>query len=49
MRVTIVLDDNLASKLRDLQAAAIKAEKKNYSFSAIINAVIEKGLKKSKS
>ncbi len=48
-RVTIVLDDANAEKLRNLQAKMIKNSSKSVSFSHVLNIVLEDGLKKHKS
>lgn len=47
-RVTIVLDDGKAEKLRNLQAKMIKSSSKSVSFSHVLNIVLEDGLKKNK-
>jgi len=47
-RVTIVLDDINAEKLRNLQAKMIKSSSKSVSFSHVLNIVLEDGLKKHK-
>jgi len=47
-RVTIVLDDANAEKLRNLQAKMIKNSSKSVSFSHVLNIVLEDGLKKHK-
>ncbi len=47
-RVTIVLDDTNAEKLRNLQAKMIKNSSKSVSFSHVLNIVLEDGLKKHK-
>ena len=44
-RITIVLDSNIAKKLRVLQAKKIMKSTSSVSFSRIINEVLEKGLK----
>ncbi len=41
---TIVLDDDLIIKLREIQAKEIKKKFKNISFSKIINDILRKGL-----
>lgn len=46
LRVTIVLDDINAEKLRNLQAKQIKSSTKSISFSRVVNEVLEEGLKK---
>ena len=46
LRVTIVLDDVNAEKLRNLQAKQIKSSTKSISFSRVVNEVLEEGLKK---
>ncbi len=48
LRVTIVLDNALAEKLRNLQAKMIKTSSKSVSFSSVVNDVLEEGLKKIK-
>ena len=45
MRVTIVLDDKLRKLLREKQAQIIKDTTAHYSFSAVINDYLWKGLK----
>lgn len=45
-RITMVLNDNLASKLRRLQSDLIKENQKSISFSFVLNQTLEKGLKK---
>jgi hypothetical protein len=47
-RVTIVLDDSNAEKLRNLQAKMIKSSSKSVSFSHVLNIILEEGLKKYK-
>ena len=47
-RVTIVLDDTNAEKLRNLQAKMIKTSSKSVSFSHVLNLVLEDGLKKNR-
>lgn len=44
-RITIMLDDDNAKKLRILQAKKVKGSTSSISFSGVINEVIEKGLK----
>ena len=45
-RVTIVLDDDLAKKLREKQAKQIKESTKSVSFSKVLNETVRIGLKK---
>ncbi len=45
IRITIMLEEDLAKKLRVLQSKKIRATKENISFSQVINEVIQKGLK----
>ena len=45
-RVTIVLDDSNAEKLRNLQAKMIRTSSKTVSFSHVLNIILEEGLKK---
>ena len=47
-RVTIVLDDTNAERLRNLQAKMIKTSSKSVSFSHVLNIILEEGLKKHK-
>lgn len=44
-RVTIMLNSDIAKKLRTLQAKKVKESASSVSFSRIINEVLEKGLK----
>jgi len=44
-RVTIVLDNDLAKKLRFIQSKKIIKSKKNVSFSSVINGELKKTLK----
>jgi hypothetical protein len=44
-RITIMLNSDIAKKLRSLQAKKIKESSSTVSFSGIINDVLEKGLK----
>ena len=44
-RITIVLDDKLHMKLRDLQSKKLKNSVKTVSFSSIINEVLAEALK----
>jgi len=44
-RITIMLNSDIAKKLRTLQAKKIKESSSTVSFSGIINDVLEKGLK----
>jgi len=43
-RITILLDDDLAQKLRLLQAKKIKKSKKAVSFSRVLNEAVRKGI-----
>ena len=45
-RITIVLDDDVLKKLRDIQARQIKESSKSVSFSRVMNEVVRKSLKK---
>ncbi len=47
--VTIVFDDELLKKLRNIQAKLVKTEKGSVSLSRVMNDVIREGLKKKKS
>ena len=44
-RVTIVLDDSLAKKLRVIQSKKISKSNKSVSFSKVINEELRKALK----
>jgi len=44
-RVTIMLDEHLELKLRNIQAKTIKDTGRTFSFSACINETLERGLK----
>ena len=44
-RITIMLNSDIAKKLRTLQAKKIKESSSTVSFSGIVNNVLEKGLK----
>ena len=48
IRVTIVIDERNAEKLRNIQAKLIKSSSKYVSFSYVLNRVVEEGLKKFK-
>ena len=43
-RITIMLDDDLIKKLRELQAKQIKETTESVSFSAILNETLRKKL-----
>ncbi|MFQ5782176.1 MAG: hypothetical protein ACE5GR_03860, partial [Nitrosopumilus sp.] len=45
-RITVMLDQETITKLRELQAKKIKENKKSVSFSKVINEVLQKSLKK---
>ena len=44
-RVTVMIDDDLAKKLREKQAKQIKESTKSVSFSKVLNEYVRKGLK----
>ena len=44
-RVTIMLDDDLAKKLHEIQAKKIKESTKSVSFSAVLNEAVRKKIK----
>jgi len=44
-RVTILIDDNLEKKLRQLQAKRISQKQTSYSYSKVINDLLRKSLK----
>jgi len=45
LRVTIVMDGEIAKKLRALQASLITASKSGWSFSAVVHEVLDEGIK----
>ncbi len=47
IRITIMLNKELAKKLRLSQARLIQKTKKNVTFSKVLNDVVSKGLKNS--
>ncbi|MEC4848516.1 MAG: hypothetical protein RI100_04935 [Nitrosarchaeum sp.] len=44
-RITIMLNSDIAKKLRNLQAKKLRDSASSVSFSRIINEILEKGLK----
>ena len=46
LRTTILLDEDLARKLRSLQSKLILQRKENVSFSRVVNDVLRKDLRK---
>jgi len=44
-RITVVLDDELVKKLRNIQSMKIRKSKKSVSFSRVINEELRKALK----
>jgi len=44
-RITVVLDDELVKKLRNVQSKKIKITQKSVSFSSVINEELRKALK----
>ena len=46
IRITIMLDDDIAKKLRLKQAKLLMHSKKSISFSAVLNQIIRESLKK---
>lgn len=46
-RISIVMDDELVSKLRAIQAKRIQKNKISVSFSRVVNDILRKGLQKS--
>ena len=45
LRVTITMENELGKRLRVLQALLITASKSNWSFSAVVDEVLEEGIK----
>ncbi len=46
-RITVVLDDEVVKKLRNIQSKKIRKSTKHVSFSSVINEELRKALKKS--
>ena len=44
LRITISMNKELGKKLRILQASLITSSKSNWSFSAVVNEVLEQGV-----
>ncbi len=44
-RITVVLDDQLVKKLRNIQSMKISKSKKSVSFTSVINEELRKSLK----
>ena len=44
-RITVVLDDELVKKLRNVQSKKIRKSKNSVSFSSVINEELRKSLK----
>ena len=49
VRISIVIDEELHEKLRNLQAKQIKEKKEAISFSQVLNESIRQGIKEKKS
>ena len=45
IRKTIMLDDDIAKKIRVIQAKKLRELNQSISFSQVINEILEKGLK----
>ncbi len=44
-RITVVLDDQLVKKLRNIQSKKISKSKKSVSFSSVVNDELRKAIK----
>lgn len=44
-RVSVMMDDEIDRKLRNLQAHLIRKDNKSYSYSQVLNLVVKQGLK----
>ena len=44
-KITITLDSEISSKLRNIQSRMIKSQNRSISFSRVINEILEEGLK----
>ena len=47
-RITIMLDEKLEKKIRNIQASMIKKLNTGISFSEVMNQILQEGLQKSK-
>jgi hypothetical protein len=48
IRVTVLIDDEIMAKLRNVQASMIKNSSKSVSFSSVLNQILEEGLRKNR-
>lgn len=46
-RITIMIDDDLHKKIRQIQAKLIQKENKSISYSHVVNVILKDSLKKS--
>ncbi len=46
--ITIIIDEDLQKKLRDLQARLIQKNNQSFSFSKVLNMALKEGVKKVK-
>ena len=44
-RITVIVDDEVLKKLRELQAKKLQASKENVSFSSVVNEILKNALK----
>jgi len=45
-RITVMLDNSIVTKLRNIQAKQIVKTKKSISFSSVVNQALHRGIKK---
>ena len=48
IRVTVLIDEEIMAKLRNVQAGMIKNSSKSVSFSSVLNQILEDGLRKNR-
>lgn len=46
--ITVIIDEELQKKLRDIQARLIQKHNKSFSFSKVLNLTLKEGVKKVK-
>ena len=46
--ITVIIDEQLQKKLRDIQAKLIQKHNRSYSFSKVLNLALKEGVKKVK-
>lgn len=46
--ITVIIDEDLQKKLRDVQARLIQKHNRSFSFSKVLNMALKEGIKKLK-